>query len=495
MPEKIKALLVLLLIMQWVFFILKPVYAEYFNRSYVNKIKINIIIVSCSGFLISNYYYFSLFLLVYFLLQNKNTNFRVLLYFSSLPLLPVLMEVIRGFAGINYLIDLTYPRLLVIALLIPVYFSIKNSPKSYVIFSAPSDKYVIAYLSLSFILILDSSTSSDAFRQLFYLFVDIFIPYFVISRVVRDVEQFKICILALFTALLMMAHVAVFEAIKYWHLFSSMERELVFFKGSDYAVRSGMLRATASFYGPIVLGFMMNIALACLLILRDDFKSKKVYYFVGGVILVAMISSYSRGAWLGCGVLLGVYFIQGKNKRKVLANGLIAMVVMLIVLCISPVGEKLYQMLPFVGDKSSHAESTIDYRKKLFEQSLVVLYKKPFFGNINFIKDKDLQGMIQGEGIIDMVNSYLQISLSRGLVGLYFFIMIFYVNIKNLWQKKKVSKNEAYKDIISICIAIIIAMLTVIATTSLVGRVPIMLWVFSGLGTALGGMKKNNGYD
>ena len=36
-----------------------------------------------------------------------------------------------------------------------------------------------------------------------------------------------------------------------------------------------------------------------------------------------------------------------------------------------------------------------------------------------------METMRQGEGIIDIVNSYLQVALETGLVGLGFFLLIF----------------------------------------------------------------------
>jgi len=490
MPEKFKALIVLLIIVQIVFSLLKPVYKEVLGMVEFNKIKYSVFIVNIISFSIGNYYIFVLFIAALSVFQSKNPKDRVLIYLSFILLLPILKYKIPGMLGMNNMGDITYPRLLVVFILIPSYFYIKKSSQYKAFFLAPSDKYVLGFILLKFLLVFHEISFTVALRSLFYYWLDIFIPYFVISRSIRNIGEFKQCIIVILTALFIMANVAIFESFKYWHLFSGMERDLIAVKGSDYATRSDLLRATASFTGPLVLGFMMNIGIGCLLILQDSFKNKRILILMFIIFFAGLITTYSRGAWLGCIVLLTIYALQGKNKFKKLIKGLSLLIVISLVIAVSPLGNKLYAMLPFSDNGEKHSVSTIDYRTKLLDKSLIVIYKKPFFGDINFMDDKDMQSLIQGQGIIDMVNSYLHIALTSGLVGLYLFLMIFYVNFRELTKLSK-KYNNNLSTVIKGLISIMVSVAVIIATTSLVGRVPTMLWIFSGLITSLIMMNKN----
>jgi len=493
MPEKFKALIVLLIIIQIVFSLLKPVYKELLGIVEFNNIKYVVFIVNIISFGVGNYYIFVLFIAALSVFQSKNPKDRVLIYLSLVLLLPILKYKIPGILGINNMGDLTYPRLLVIFILIPTYFYIKKSSQYKSFFLAPSDKYVLGFILLKFLLAFHEISFTVALRSLFYYWLDIFIPYFVVSRSIRNIGEFKQCIIVILTALFIMANVAIFESFKYWHLFSGMERGLIVVnKGSDYATRGDLLRATASFSGPLVLGFMMNIGIACLLILQDSIKNKRILFLIFIIFVSGLIATYSRGAWLGCIVLLTTYSLQGKNKFKKLIKGLSLLIVISMAIAVSPLGNKLYAMLPFSDNGEKHSVSTIDYRERLLEKSLIVIYKKPFFGDINFMDDKDMQSLIQGQGIIDMVNSYLHIALASGVVGLYLFIMIFYVNFRGLTKLAKIyNYNNNLDTIIKGLISIIVSMAVIIATTSLVGRVPTMLWIFAALVASLIMMNKN----
>ena len=70
--------------------------------------------------------------------------------------------------------------------------------------------------------------------------------------------------------------------------------------------------------------------------------------------------------------------------------------------------------IPFFGQSTDDA--SVDYRQRLAERSWELIQLHPFFGDpLVLTKMEDLR---QGEGIIDLVNTYAGITLFYGSIGL-----------------------------------------------------------------------------
>jgi hypothetical protein len=89
---------------------------------------------------------------------------------------------------------------------------------------------------------------------------------------------------------------------------------------------------------------------------------------------------------------------------------------------LSPYQDRVIGLIPFVGDTDS---ANVDYRQRLFDTSLVVIKQNPWFGGGDYIGQLGDLGMVQGEGIVDLVNTYLAVALSQGLIGLALFLESF----------------------------------------------------------------------
>jgi O-antigen ligase len=87
--------------------------------------------------------------------------------------------------------------------------------------------------------------------------------------------------------------------------------------------------------------------------------------------------------------------------------------------------------------------------------------------------------MIQGQGIIDIVNSYLQIALEFGLVTLFIFVLFFFLIGAKLASRS--IKADANAPNYMGALAVLLAMLFTIATTSSVSVIPYLYWTFGGL--------------
>ena len=75
-------------------------------------------------------------------------------------------------------------------------------------------------------------------------------------------------------------------------------------------------------------------------------------------------------------------------------------------------------MLPFMG--GSVESGNLDYRQRLASTSWNLIMNHPFFGDQDYISK--MQDLRQGQGIIDIVNTYAGTALEYGLVGLGLFV-------------------------------------------------------------------------
>jgi O-antigen ligase len=135
------------------------------------------------------------------------------------------------------------------------------------------------------------------------------------------------------------------------------------------------------------------------------------------------MAAYTRGAWIG-GVI--VYFVfSALNPRgvtKVFKGMALAFVVAIPVL-LSPLGDRIVSVLPFLGGTVDSFNVT--YRERLFDRSWQVITDSPLLGDqAATLKMEDLR---QGEGIIDLVNTYMGILLENGFVGMSLFLYFIFV--------------------------------------------------------------------
>jgi hypothetical protein len=92
-------------------------------------------------------------------------------------------------------------------------------------------------------------------------------------------------------------------------------------------------------------------------------------------------------------------------------------------------------------------------------------------------------GMVQGEGIVDIVNTYLIVLLKKGLAGALLFVGFFSLIVLSIYSLIKTTpdENEDTKFLGRILFAILIAILVTITTVSDILVIPILYWSVAGL--------------
>ena len=411
---------------------------------------------------------------------GRNDSNPLGLYFFLLFLAPPFQSLIEGFAGINNFIALDYLRLLSLVILFPLAVRLWRNPESPRLLKMPADKYLLGYLALSLAITASVTSTTDIMRTVVSQFIDVFLPYYAFSRGLSDVRKFRDALASFAGICAVMAVIAVFETFKHWLLYSSLPNVLdVRWAMGGYMLRDGSLRATVSTGHAIILGYVMTVAMGLHLALRDSYPSSRSWKSVLILLAAGIIAALSRGPWVGAVAMVAVAVALSPRAGSLFGKIGLAAIVLIPVLLFTPWGAKIVALLPFVGDVD---ETSVEYRRQLFAVSWDILMQHPVFGSPSYLGNGAMEQMRQGEGIIDMVNSYLGIAMYSGFVGLALFAGVFASSgVRLLVQLARHShKGSESHSIGTALFATLVGVLLIIATLSSINAVPVIYWCLAG---------------
>lgn len=439
--------------------------------------------ITLIAFLGHNFWIFALLYVVFIYVRSKKENNPIAFYLILLLALPPITESVPGFGLINYFIDLSPPRLLALALLLPSVFVI--SRQSEIRFGKlTSDKFLLAFMLLSFALNIRGTTTTDAMRGLLYSIAEGILPYYVASRSLKQVGQFRKALYAYVLSTGVISVIALFEFLRHWLLYAPLAYAL----GADAAMgnylgRADMLRAVSTTGQPIVQGYVAAIALGFFLYLQKFVKpgwdSRKVWLVLGG----GLIAALSRGPWVGTAVMLVVFILTGPRAATNIMRLAVVSLIGLGLAAVLPGGEKIINLIPFLG----HTEvGNITYRERLLDNAEIVIDRNFWLGSVNYLQTPEMLSMIQGQGIIDVVNSYLGVALANGVIGLTLFLG-FFVSILLGLYRIVVRAGDKLSDEILLGRALLAAwagIMVIIFTTSSISFISYIYWTVGGISVA-----------
>jgi O-antigen ligase len=383
-----------------------------------------------------------------------------------------------GIPGVfNKIADLDPPRLLALFILVPIAVPLwRNAENRRASFF---DILLGSYFLLVCVLAMRWWEINSLLRAVLGLFLDIALPYFVFSRALRSASDVNRTLLAFAFAAMPLAAAGLFEFWKGWRAYAVIASRWETFMFSPYLFRDGLLRAGTTSIEPIAFGFLCMTGAGCLLAVRTPQRFDAWRYAAMAVLLGGLLSSLSRGPWLGFALCAAIILAINLKAAFKLLLGLVPALVGLSLFSSSLIN-RFINLLPFIGSADPGSET---YRSQLLESSLLVIQRNPLFGSNTFIKAPELQRLVQGQGIIDIVNSYLQIALQYGLIALALFVLFFFLTGAKIagLSIKTGSKSVNYTGVF----AVLLAMLFTITTTSSVSIIPHIYWAFGGLSVAL----------
>jgi O-antigen ligase len=483
MPENVRALIVVLALAAPVFYIGRQLAAGTITPREFALWRNAWIAVTVVAFLFGSYSVFAALIVAICIYARASHAATVGLFVVLLLAVPLSRVAIPGFGIVNLLLVLNNGRLLAIVLLFPIVFTaFRLSRQNDSVYLLP-DRLVVGYVLLQIALEIQRTEVTQFLRSATLFTLDELIPYFAFSRAVTSVTDLRRVLLAVVIAVLPLSLIGTFETAKGWLLYGSIVinwSEL----GLTYLRRGEILRATATAFTPIVLGFVIMVAVGCLLALWQTIKARKPAGIAFAILGAGLLATVSRGPWIGTLVLILVYLATGPNAVANLTRFAAIGALISAPLLLTPFGQRLLEALPFIGSVDT---GSVAYRQHLFDNAISVIERNPWFGSPDYLLTPEMQEMMQGEHIIDIVNSYLKIALDSGLVGLSFFVSIFVAILIGLRRTLKFATivDVDLKNYARASMATLIAILVTIGTVSFVDFIPWIYWSIVGLCVAL----------
>lgn len=481
MPESLRALIVIMALALPVFWIAQAPACDVAIDAVDYKRRRNAwIALTLIAFLAHSFWVYLGAAALLLAVAGAGESSRLGLYLFVLFAVPPIQEEIPGFGVINFLAAIDYLRLLALVVLLPAWWSLRSLEGTVPFGRTWADKSLFAYVTFQLALQWNVDTATNTARYGFYAITDIFLPYYVASRSLRDLKGCRDALMSFIVAAMIMVPIAAFEYAKYWLLYSSLANELgVRFGMGNYLGRGDSLRALASTGHSIVLGYLMAVALMLYSITRWTVKNRGMRRLGGAMLLLGLFVPVSRGPWVGAAAGIAVLLLMGPDKMSRLARIALIGLPLIGILLASPVGSKIINLLPFIGTVD---DFNVTYRQRLFEVSILVLKNNLWFGSFDFLSAPAMQELVQGEGIIDMVNSYLGIALAYGVVGLTLFSGVF---LSAGWAAWRATRSYPVDDEIGgighALLAALVCALVTIATVSSILVIPTVYWILAGL--------------
>lgn len=481
MPEHIRALIVVLVLGSLVWIIARPTVVQIVSPETFSRWRKLWYVTTLAWFLSHSFWIYVAIMIAAVIVVGKRENHSFGLYLLLLLAAPPWAAPIPGLGIIDHIFTLDHYRLLALVLLLPLAWRLSRRSSTVRLFQSPIDWWVVAYLALNTVLAFRGGNLTNDVRTALMLWIDFFLPYYVASRRIRDMEDFRHVLVGLTIGAMLMAAIAVVEVLRSWKLYDAASAALGLNPVFVYKTRGAMIRPGATVIDSIILGYVMVAATGAYLYLQSQIKGGLRRWLGWLALVTGVLACLSRGPWVGAGLLAFVFLLTSHQPFKRLTLGAIAAVCVLLPLSFTSAGKQFIDLIPFVGTAE---QGNVDYRANLLTISLPVIERNLLLGSSNYFDAPELQVMRQGEGIIDIVNSYLGVILHAGLTGLIFFIGMFIRGLLVVRQGVRRSHQTGNEDMALLgraLFAIVVAIMFIIFTLSGIFLVPTIYFAFIGL--------------
>jgi len=486
----LKELVVVLAIAGPVFLFAKPVALRFSLESDFVRRRNLWLILTATAFLSPTFWWFALVATPLTIWARRKDSNPIALYLFLLHVVPP-VSVNIPVIGIHRLFNIDNYRLLSFCILIPIAWKLRHSRmRDPNLGFRAMDRWLIAYGAVQVALfvppdlphqVILHDSLTNLLRRLFLFIVDVYALYFAVSRSCTNKRAIVDAEASFCVSSAVMALVGLFETLRHWLLYSSLalswnRNDLTFVLA--YLFRGTALRAQASAGHAIALAYLLTVALGFWLYLRSRAVSKPATICVTAVLSLGLLATYSRGPWIGAALIFMAFTAL---RRRILSRSLqygTMLAFLLAAIMLSPLGNTIINALPFTSWSSG---GDFIYRQRLAERTLELLKGHPWFGDqLAMLKMEDLR---QGQGIIDLVNTYAGIALLNGIVGLTLFLGFILTGLYRAYRTARITISfDPDLGLLGISlVACILGTLFIIADTSLILGVQQLFYVLAGL--------------
>ena len=423
MLTNLKALVVILAMALVIFALAKPYMLRYTDLAAYKRRRNLWFAITILGFTSPSIWLYALIampLMYWGAKKDHNPLALYVLLFYAIPNASVQIPTI----GIGQLLELNQSRMLSFAILMPLMF--RRAPVSGIADDrrlTVMDWSLICLGLLQLALVVPYDTGTTTLRRGAIFFLDTFLMFYVFARlapkpaVVREVIAFFA-----FTMFILAAS-AIFEAGRAWLLYIGIGPVWGAIEPfTAYLMRGSVLRAQASAGHSLAFGYLAAMGLGLWFYMSGRETSKFGRIAIWLVFAAGLFVSGSRGAWVTAMLLSVIYVLLRPNAGRYLMTAVPIVIVAVLIAYNSPLKESVIDKLPIIGNSE---QDTVEYRQKIAEVSWQLIKQNPVFGDPFAMRN--MQELRQGQGIIDIVNGYVNIALFNGMVGFVFFVTLFIV--------------------------------------------------------------------
>jgi hypothetical protein len=488
----LKELIYVLMIAATVFWLAKPLALLFVNADDFSRRRNVWYALTITAFISPNFLLFAIIAIPVMLIAGRKDSNPAALYLILLQVIPAIDVPVPMF-GMQYLFVINNYLLLSFCVLTPAALHfMRSKDKARIQGFDLMDFSLLALGILTSILYVHTQTPdgdlypgsvTESFRRGFVFFFGTYLPYFAISRTITNRKALIDAIATLCLTCALFSAIAAFEASRHWLLYADIAGRWGYASEiTSYVARGSSLRAMASTGHSMALGYVLVVAFGFWLYLQTRVDSKRYRIGVTVLLWVGLLAAYTRGAWIG-GVL--IYFLFAALRphpfsKLLKATG--AAIIIGVIVSLSPLGDRIVSVLPFLGGNVDNYN--VVYRHRLFERSWQIIQESPMLGDQSaMLKMQDLR---QGQGIIDLVNTYIGILLDNGFVGLTLFLSFIFTALFRAWSfSRKFIRVEPDVSLVGASLAsCIIAMLVLFENGSFGGAPEKVFYVLAALATA-----------
>lgn len=478
------SLFVVLVLAAATFLLARPAVGALFEPGQYNRLFASYLLVACAAFLSTSVWmYFAalaaILTMTVLLRPGVQPHHLATAWGVLMAAVPAASVMLPGFGGINNLFELSHPVVLTLLLLVPAWLKLTARPGTLGFGRMPSDWCVLGYLLLQVALQVGASNLTGLLRTAWVLMLEIWLPYWVLSRTFESMEQLVRFAVAVVLSGCVAAAVGMVEVMRTWPLYDAVERHWGLNWGlSGFLMREGMFRARASLGHSLAMGFTMIVMVGLLMVTFRHMLSKPIARLAMLVLLGGLVATLARGAWVGAAATLVLALIVSQRAGELAGGALAGGLALTLVVVTVPAAREILDFLPFVGTVDT---GSVTYRQALFDVALGLFVQSPWLGVPNYLAYMEV--MRQGDGIIDLVNVYVSVGLASGLVGLTLYVGGFAtvaVGLLRIWRDER--QSEDLRRAAALLVATLGGMMVMLGTTSLVSIIGLQTYVVLALG-------------
>jgi O-antigen ligase len=470
MPTHYKSMIVVLVLASFVFVALKPAFLPFMSeQDYTRRRNLWLGITLAAYLSPSIWLYVAIAVVMTVRVMRKDSN-PLALYALLMVAIPPVIGDLPTFGLVGNLFNINQFRLVTLMVLVPCLLAERGRRRLEGPLHYPTDWLLLSFLMLQILLYLEFVPMSIAIRNVAFTLLDSWLPYFVLSRCLKSKEQVRDAMACFALCMVIFALPTVAEVALGTLLYANFASEWSTPNIFTYLTRGESIRAQLASGQSIVLGYQFAIALGFWCYLQHHVPSRFYKVATGLLLALGLVMPLSRGPWVGAVAIVVVYVLSGPRALGTFVKVVLATFVLAGAISLTPWADQVVQYLPFIGNFESE---TITYRQLILEVSWRIIQHSPFFGD-PYAK-LYMESLRTGQGIIDIVNVYVAMTLYYGFVGSGLFTGFFVLPVIALFRLAKARRvDDDTSRMAAVLLAAIVGAMVMIGTVSNYLSIPVI---------------------